>query len=423
MRNLIVEIEDTGIPAGVVQLVERLPDPFALQDETTITLKFAALKFVYNTGLALLATWRTALPAHVKVEVDDSGCTVSTKRLLIKTGFLEIIEKGVAAKSSYNYEGKVPIQPIVYGSTTEETIRSITGILDMFVGPLHNTESFRVMLSELCENTFVHAQFETPGFICANYHKTPNRLEIAIADSGIGIRASYLEGTNEEAKANITAGVSPLELAIAEGGSSKRYSYPGHFGYGLFLVRRLIEENFGRLTIISGSECINIERYHKQHQMLKNGWNGTFVGLLIDLERPLPLEQIYEETGLGAPTSQRPDSESHEEIAPPTPHQTASFIPADLPEIELTQYGTQLLTRETGIAIRADIATVLARGGTVKVVLDGVEDITPSVADECFGKLAESLGRENFMRRIILAGGSPLMSRLIELVVNNRVPL
>lgn len=90
-------------------------------------------------------------------------------------------------------------------------------------------------------------------------------------------------------------------------------------------------------------------------------------------------------------------------------------------EISLIHYGAELLTREMGIAVRAEIATALLKDpGIIRVNLNDVTDITPSVADEAFGKLAEALGLEEFGRRVILAGGSPLMSRLIALVVSKR---
>jgi hypothetical protein len=172
------------------------------------------------------------------------------------------------------------------------------------------------------------------------------------------------------------------------------------------------------LTIISGSEGINIERYNQRRIHLSRPWNGTFVGLLLELNNPLPLDEIYSqaiEASVGGRNS------SPTPPSPPPVTTVSPIVETVITEIAIVRYGDELLTREMGISVRADIATALARGDVVKVVLDGVIDMTPSVADECFGKLAESLGREAFDKRIILAGGAPLMSRLIELVVNNRI--
>jgi hypothetical protein len=47
--------------------------------------------------------------------------------------------------------------------------------------------------------------------------------------------------------------------------------------------------------------------------------------------------------------------------------------------LHIKDYSPQLLARETGLAIRAEIATLLADGSTVEVDMEGIEDITPSV--------------------------------------------
>jgi hypothetical protein len=88
--------------------------------------------------------------------------------------------------------------------------------------------------------------------------------------------------------------------------------------------------------------------------------------------------------------------------------------------VRLSNYGTQLLTRELGTAIRADIAGQLAAGKTVKVRLDGIEDITPSCVDEAFGKLSEVIGAELFSSKVSFEGGQPVVKTLIQFVLRTR---
>lgn len=75
----------------------------------------------------------------------------------------------------------------------------------------------------------------------------------------------------------------------------------------------------------------------------------------------------------------------------------------------------------TGLAIRAKLATQVLVRGLVIVDLDGISDITPSVADEAFGKLAEKFGLERFERTVIFRGGTTLASRLISFVMKTRL--
>ena len=95
--------------------------------------------------------------------------------------------------------------------------------------------------------------------------ETPNarHAEIAIADTGIGIRNSYLNGTNEDAVTRIDKGANPIQIAVDGLNSSKKIANPdtlrSHFGFGLLVVRRLIEENGGQLLIVSGADTWHLD--------------------------------------------------------------------------------------------------------------------------------------------------------------------
>jgi len=410
--DTIIDMRDTSIPEGVTRIVEQLPKPANLgEKETTIILKFPGT-YVYQTGLVLMATWRKTLPNHIKVVIDDTQCQVATKRLLANSGFRELIEENAESPSKIHYlSGKIPLQPILRGYSTQRAISNIVETFNTYAKEWIEMRAFGVLLSELCENAFVHSNFETTGYIAANLHESTGKCEIAIADSGIGILNSYLEGTNNEAKQRIQGGACAIELAVDGLSSSKPTPMPGtfpsYYGLGLFIVRRLIEENLGRLMILSGNNWVNFEKPQKTRGSISTSWMGTFVGILINIENPLPLEAIYAEGSnlLGVSNEFEPYNQ------PPTKQQ----------KVDLAQYGSRLLTREIGSAIRADIATILAGGTKVEVDLSGIEDLTPSVADEVFGKLAESLGKERFDQVIIFVGGSPLLPRLIDFVINTRL--
>ena len=89
-------------------------------------------------------------------------------------------------------------------------------------------------------------------------------------------------------------------------------------------------------------------------------------------------------------------------------------------KVELRHYGTELLTRDAGTAIRADVAGYLAAGYIVEVSLDDVTDITPSVADEAFAKLAQVVGQEIFEKSVHIVGGTQLANRLVNFVLKTR---
>jgi hypothetical protein len=175
----------------------------------------------------------------------------------------------------------------------------------------------------------------------------------------------------------------------------------------------LIEDNRGRLTLISESNSITIERYQQKSKPLSRLWKGTFIGLVLDLGNPLPLEDVYAEVEkMVIPES----------VATKKPVDGSKKEPAHEEEIrvDLKNYGTQLLTREAGTTIRADVASMLAAGKKVVVGLGGLDDITPSCADEAFGKLGEIIGFDELRARIRFEGGQSMAHRLIEFVLKTR---
>jgi hypothetical protein len=138
------------------------------------------------------------------------------------------------------------------------------------------------------------------------------------------------------------------------------------------------------------------------------------------MANPLDLEGVYdEEVSRLVPEAVLTPNQ----VLDKTVTAAAANVPASTRatvNIQLADFGKELLARETGLAIRAELATLLADGSRIVINLDGVEDITPSVADECFGKLAERLGLSKFRHRIEFSGGTTLMHRLIDFVLAQR---
>ena len=45
---------------------------------------------------------------------------------------------------------------------------------------------------------------------------------------------------------------------------------------------------------MSGDDTLYLNRYKRQGEKLQNPHIGTFMGIVLDLNNPLPLEEIYE---------------------------------------------------------------------------------------------------------------------------------
>lgn len=425
-----IQLSDTENPRGLVSLVERLPSSFKEPQDYQIRFSDG---YLYSCVFPVIAAWSKRIPEESSVKLDLAKCQESARRLVENIGLVDVVENALESpRMVYRASSNVPLQPIVVGHSTDEVLDRVHRIVDEWA-TADDTSAFRVMLSELAENILVHSEADTPGYVHARVHRSSygSKCEITFADSGIGILNSYLGGTNENVKRRIEAGASALEIALDGLNTSKpREAGPGgrsHFGYGLFTVKRLIELNRSRMTIVSGDEYVTLDRYQQSAMRLKNPWEGTIVSLIVDLGNPLPLDQVYEEEHHRlvppAPKEDLPKEPSPERVveARSTSHSAAVTEQEETRRFVVSEISAQLLSREVGLRVRAELATLLAVGTAVEVDLDGVEDITPSVADECFGKLAVRLGETAFRRRVKLRGGSAIMHRLIEFVIATRV--
>ena len=82
------------------------------------------------------------------------------------------------------------------------------------------------------------------------------------------------------------------------------------------------------------------------------------------------------------------------------------------------------LTRRQGEEVRKRLVELdrdLPPGERLVIDLTGVEVMTPSFADECFGKLAELIGGLNFRKRVKLTGADPILRALLNSVLAERL--
>jgi hypothetical protein len=159
------------------------------------------------------------------------------------------------------------------GDVIEDHSRKLSTILlRRETGPLADilTYTFREMLRNILE----HSQSKTLAF-CAQYRKKANQAEIAILDTGIGIRAAL--SNNPYLK--IDGDHDALNLALMPGISGKMFKgikrdpYDGwqNSGYGLFAVSRLCGHG-GKFTICSGDTALALKPDKKEyHQSMHQG--------------------------------------------------------------------------------------------------------------------------------------------------------
>ena len=92
--------------------------------------------------------------------------------------------------------------------------------------------------------------------------------------------------------------------------------------------------------------------------------------------------------------------------------------------INLSSLGVDLATRSQGKEVRERITGELSRlaeGDLLVVSFDGIGAMSPSFADECFGKLLLDLGRDGFSQKLRLVGANETVRSVVNAAMNNRL--
>lgn len=142
-------------------------------------------------------------------------------------------------------------------------------------------------LGEIINNVFHHSQSPVNGFVCAQTYKTLRKVEIAIADCGIGIKKS-LQGN--PMYRYILDDAQAIMVAMGKRVTSKPNENAGE---GLFVCQRFIKENCGQMNIISGNAHYVFSN-NKSYTIKHPFWQGTVVSLVFNMDRPIDPKKIFD---------------------------------------------------------------------------------------------------------------------------------
>jgi len=90
-------------------------------------------------------------------------------------------------------------------------------------------------------------------------------------------------------------------------------------------------------------------------------------------------------------------------------------------QIDFTDAAPSGVSREEGSAARKWLNGLVAIHGAIEIRLDNVDMMTPSFADECFGKLLREMGETAFRSKVHLSGGDRTLRGLINQILRIRL--
>jgi anti-sigma regulatory factor (Ser/Thr protein kinase) len=230
-------------------------------------------------------------------------------RYLAVTGFRKVVEEQLTIDApEWDQEHHVALTRIDREDqqAADEVARRLAELFarHMRLDPGHRA-ALTTMFAELVENVYRHAQSNFGTYLMAQAYPKPRKLHVVVADTGIGIYDSFRKSDSSEIRERASSEAVALEMALQKLVTSKT---DRHSGYGLYIVRRLVEQNGGAMRLTSGraSKRIALERprWARARTVAETidhlPWGGTEISLMFDLDRPLPLMEIYRE--LGPPT-------------------------------------------------------------------------------------------------------------------------
>lgn len=130
---------------------------------------------------------------------------------------------------------------------------------------------FKQKLFEVFQNAVIHSESELGIFVCGQFFPQKQRLDLTIADAGIGIRDNVRRYFNDPKIASVPA----IRWALQEGHTTKKGKQPG--GLGLKFLHDFARLNNGRIHIVSRFGFYEFSNGQEYFAKLNNDFSGTTV--------------------------------------------------------------------------------------------------------------------------------------------------
>lgn len=217
-----------------------------------------------------------------KIDIEDSAFGVYAK-----VGFGELIGKvsnfQINSGLKYKEFNGFFIAPI---NLNVQDYDNVNNILCKKINDYYNNpdKAFALLtcITEIASNFHEHSKDEQDSILVARGNK--NEIEIACADTGVGVVSSLSKSQRYRAILSKTEGCDVLTKALEKGVTSKDNS--NHMGYGLWLVENIIRVLGGELYIYSEKA-----HYINKNGKIKKGANGYWKGTIIYVKLALNNEE------------------------------------------------------------------------------------------------------------------------------------
>jgi anti-sigma regulatory factor (Ser/Thr protein kinase) len=191
--------------------------------------------------------------------------------------YIEIMLSGrLISNSKYTSIEQVKSRADVEKITAHLTTTILTNFTDL--KPLHQKDLkkyLQYLIAEILNNVADHSGSEYGGFTMAQYYPTKRKVQVAVADSGVGflrhIGNIYPDITTDE-----EALIKAIEMGVTAS-SNRMYGHERNAGYGLYALLEIIKNTKGKVVIISNSGILRCINGKITTGTLSQQWHGTVV--------------------------------------------------------------------------------------------------------------------------------------------------
>jgi len=323
-------------------------------------------------------------------------------RLFINANWGYLIEPSLIPESEYM--GLINIPAENYMSTREQQtlVNKLMDSILRCLKDLNRTDipAIEWAINEITDNVLVHSRAKSGGFIQLSNNRRWKRIEINVADAGIGIPFKI-----KQTYKDVTSDVDAIDKAIREGVTSGEGQ-----GNGLFGTFQVVNKSGGYLYINSGYGKL---AYEKKEMHIRNEqipYSGTAITACIDLSVKDVLANALNFNGI-------------------------SYTPTDYVEMKyemeneddkiiffIKKESTSLGSRKAGEPVRVKIMNLvrISEAKVINIDFSDVPLISSSFADEVIGKIFVELGAVIFMQKIKLVNVSQTVQSLIDRAILQR---
>lgn len=363
-------------------------------EDGLVELIFPEQCFIETDAIAYLTSWLLFQKSvgH-KITINEDSSVVG---YLARMNFHRVLELPEPDHGRRPDAGRfIPIMLVRDSDDVFETVNAISDIvLQQFDNARDFLPAFEWAINEIVDNIFIHSQSKSPGVVCAQLFPQLNRLNIAICDSGIGLRGSL------GSSLDIISDVQAIEKALERGVT--RDSNIGQ-GNGMAGSLEIISQNKGSICVSSGSAQYGMTDGRDNGYSEADRLDGTCVSLSFNLDNPVALDSIW--------------------IA------SAGWSYIDAEAERVAEYGISIKescnhtgSRPPATRLRRKIISLLPDvEGAIKLDFKGVASVSSSFLDELLGRLNAELGNETFNQRIVVSGLSMLHTNMANNVIAQRL--